>query len=153
MNTATQEKTEERIDEHRPNGHRSTISLVRELRDDMFALIREEMELGRTETMEKVLSYIRNALFLAFGGAIGVIGLIFITAFLSRLLEAGLIGAGVAILTANWLAPLIVGSVIALIGLIFINKGVRTLTHESPAPQKTLASVKEDVEWMQRKRR
>jgi mannose/fructose/N-acetylgalactosamine-specific phosphotransferase system component IIC len=47
-----------------------------------------------------------------------------------------------------WLSAAIVGIVIAAVGLALVLKGINTLRQESPAPQETMETIKEDREWM-----
>jgi hypothetical protein len=48
----------------------------------------------------------------------------------------------------NWLAALIVGLVYsAIAGVLYVNGKHRVEEAGSPVPQKTIESVKEDVQW------
>jgi hypothetical protein len=53
--------------------------------------------------------------------------------------------------TAGWLAPLVIGAVVAVIGYVFVQKGLSTLKRESLVPGQTIQTVKETKEWVQEK--
>jgi len=46
-----------------------------------------------------------------------------------------------------WLSALIVGLVVAGIGYYLVRRGLDALKKENFSPQKTLETLKEDVEW------
>ena len=50
-----------------------------------------------------------------------------------------------------WLAPLIVGGIVALVGYGLVQKGISTLKHESLVPEKTTGSIQENKQWLQDK--
>lgn len=128
----------------------SITGLIKELRDETTDLLRQEMALMRTEMSEKASKAGRNAASAGAGGAIALIGTTIIFQALA---------VGAAILLARWgleingwwVGPLIVGGIVALIGYILLQKGVSTLKHMSPAPEKTIDSLKEDKEWLKEK--
>ncbi|HET9212609.1 MAG TPA: phage holin family protein, partial [Thermoanaerobaculia bacterium] len=52
---------------------------------------------------------------------------------------------------AAWLAPLIVGIVLAAIGYSLVKKALATLKHEGIAPQRTTQSLQENKAWLKQK--
>jgi uncharacterized membrane protein YqjE len=115
--------------------------LVRQLATDSSILIRQEMALARAEMRENVKSAARGMLAIAVGGALAVVGLLTLTAFLVILLGATL---------ANyWLAALIVGAVLLLIGGVLVWSNLGALRGEELKPEHTIDSLKEDKEWLQ----
>ncbi len=136
-------------------GHdrRSLTNLLGELRDECVALVRQEMDLARTETSEKVSRVSRNAIYMGVGGAILFAGLLFLLQALTAGVALWLDNAGVAADTILWLAPLLVGLTVALIGLIFFQKGKSTLKNESLVPEKTVDEIRETKNWAREKTR
>jgi type IV secretory pathway TrbD component len=64
-----------------------------------------------------------------------------------------LLGAAVAALALvmdTWLAALIVGGVVALIGLMLLLKAKKSLNPESMVPNRTIESLKKDEEMVRR---
>jgi len=119
---------------------RSLGELFASLSKDTTTLVRQEIELAKTEISEKVSETGKNVASLAVGGAIAYAALLFILAA---------IAVGLAQIMEPWLAVLIVGVVVAIIGLILVQKGMNALKHMNFVPQKTIATLKEDKEWAQ----
>ena len=131
---------------------RSLTDLVKRLRDESVVLIREEVELAKTELSEKATKVSRNTGLLIAGGAIAHLGLIFclLAASYGLYVTIGLAGLPIH---ALWIAPLIVGLVVGGIGLAMFFKAKRTLANVSPVPERTIHSVKEDKRWVSKKAR
>lgn len=130
---------------------RSIPGLLRRLRDETITLFRQELALAKTEMSEKASKTGRNVAYLAVGGAIAYAGLMFLLLGLSRLILVGLLAAGVSESVAGWVAPAIVGVVIAAIGYAFIQKAISTLKRQQVAPEQTVQSLQENKEWLQQK--
>jgi predicted lipid-binding transport protein (Tim44 family) len=127
------------------NGHgkelrgNSTSELVKQLSEQTSTLIRQELELAKTELTEKGKSIGIGAGMFGGAGLVGMLALGALTACFILALSEGM---------AGWLAALIVAviyaavaGVIALIGRNRVKEGV------PPAPEQTIESVKEDVQW------
>jgi hypothetical protein len=112
--------------------------LFTELSDDMSTLIRKEVELARTETMEKVSQATRSVVYMVAGGLLAYAGLI-------TLLIAAAIALGS--IMPYWLSSLIVGVAVIVIGAIFISVGRNSLQNMDMAPQKTIETLREDAKW------
>jgi len=134
-----------------PGTDHSLASLIRELRDESTTLLRQEVALAKTEMAEKAAMIGRNSIYLAIGGLVAYAGLIFILVSVMRLMWLGLLKAGLSDSVAQWLAPAIVGLIVAGIGYGLIQKAKSTLSRESIAPTKTIQSLKEDKQWTQEK--
>ena len=113
--------------------------LLKQLADETTTLVRQELELAKAEMREKA-----GKAGPGFGlwGAAGVTALLAggaLTAFLILALDG---------VMPNWLAALIVGVVYAAIaGVLYVNGKHRVEEAGTPVPQKTIESVKEDVQW------
>jgi hypothetical protein len=130
---------------------RSSPDLLRQLRDDLVLLLRQEVALARVETSEKVSRMVRNVIYIAVGGFIGYAGFVFLLLAAVFGVVYGLRAGGVAVEHALWIAPLIVGGIVALLGYVFIQKGISTLKRESPMPERTMRTLNEDKEWIKEK--
>lgn len=112
--------------------------LFSSLTEDMSTLIRKEVDLARTETMEKVSSATRSVVSMVAGGMIAY---------------AGLIGVMIAVIVglsrfmSLWLSALIVGIVVIVIGAIMIMSGRSSLQKMTVVPEQTVESMKENTEW------
>jgi len=129
---------------------RSIGQLLKDLRDDTTTLLRQEVELAKAELTEKAARAGRNVGALAVGGAVAFLGAIVLLAFVVTGLTSlfsQFMSPGVAV----WLAPLIVGAVLALVGYRMIKKALETLKQERVAPTKTTQSLQENKEWLKAK--
>lgn len=129
---------------------RSFAELIRELRDESVALVREEVALAKTEVGEKVSRVGRNTAMLVVGGAVAHLGLIFLLLAMSEGLNAMFIAADMPF-HGQWLAPLIVGLVVGIIGVAVLMTAKNTLANTSVVPQKTVQTLKDDKQWIKEK--
>jgi xanthine/uracil permease len=126
---------------------RSIGQLLKELRDETTTLLRQEVDLAKTEISEKASRTGRNLGSLAVGGGVAFLGALALLAAVIYGLTSILnqfMSVGVAI----WLAPLIVGLVLASIGYSLVQKALTTLRQESLTPQRTTQTLQENKEWL-----
>lgn len=129
---------------------RSLGELLRDLSGETSELLRKEVELAKTEMSEKAAHVGSNVGKIALGGAIAFMGglallyavMMGLTALLDTFLPFGV---------AIWLAPLIVGGVLAMLGYGRITKAVADLKGTSLAPRHTTQSLQENKQWLQAK--
>ena len=104
-------------------------------------LVREEAALAKAELAEKGTKAGLGLAWLAVGGAIVLVGVLFLLVAVT---------GGLAVLLpeehAPWLAPLIVGLVIVPTGLVVVAKGLHSLTPSQLKPTQSARSVRKDVE-------
>lgn len=137
--------------------HRSTAveaslpDLLKELRDEGTTLFRQEILLAKEEMSEKVSRVGRNLGYLVAGGLAAYAGVVVVLLALSALLYVALVELGLSNMISGWLAPLIVGAVVALIGFGMMKKAQHTLSEESAVPERTRQSLQEDKNWIQDK--
>lgn len=126
---------------------RSIGQLLKELRDETTTLLRQEVDLAKTEMGEKASRVGSNVGSLAMGGAVAFLGALALLAAvvygLTSLLDQ-FMSVGVAI----WLAPLIVGLVLAAVGYSLVKKALATLRQESLTPRRTTQTLQENKEWL-----
>ncbi|SRR6266545_1894012 len=126
---------------------RSIGQLLKELRDETSTLLRQEVDLAKTEISEKASRTGKNLGSLAVGGSVAFLGALALLAAviygLTSLLTQ-LMSVGVAI----WLAPLFVGLVLAAIGYSLVQKALATLRQESLTPRRTTQTLQENKEWL-----
>lgn len=151
----TQTKPEERTKtehqfEYSRDGH--TIGgLLRELRNDTTALVRQQVEMSRHEMSEKFSRLSRNLIFLLAGSIVAFLGSIYAVQALNQAMETWLIYGGLEAVTVQWLAPLIVGAVVLIIGGLLLLKAIKAFKKPHLSPDHTIQSLKEDAQWAQRK--
>jgi Putative Actinobacterial Holin-X, holin superfamily III len=119
---------------------RSLIGLFSDLWRETQTLVHQEAELAKAEISEKVSQVTTGAGEIAAGGAILFAG------FIVLLFAA--VGALELMLPtehAIWLAPLIVGLIVMIVGYIVFARGRKQMKAESLAPQRTLESLQQDA--------
>jgi hypothetical protein len=135
---------------YRSRPERSLGELLREVSTDLGALFRKEIELAKAELSEKGSRVGRNVASLAVGGAVCFVGGLALLAA-----AVSLVGWLIAEITspeiAVWLAPLLVGLVLAFVGYGMVTKALAALRDESLAPEQTTQSLQENKEWLKEK--
>jgi hypothetical protein len=123
---------------------RSLGELFSELARETSTLVRQEVELARTEMTHKATRAGRHAGMIGAGGALAYAGLL-------ALIAALIIGLGHVI--PLWLSALIVGLVVVGAGYLLIRQGLDGLKRLDPTPHETIDSLKEDKEWLKEQTR
>jgi uncharacterized protein YacL len=121
-------------DDERPLG-----DLFAQLTGQMTTLVRQEIDLARTEMTAKAATAGRSA------GLIGAGGVIVHAGFLALVFAAIVLLASFGL--DLWLSAVAIGVVLAGLGLALIISGRDRLSRLSVAPQRTIRTLKEDAEW------
>ena len=129
---------------------RSLGELLKELSNETSALFRKEVELAKTEMSEKASRAFADVGKIALGGGMAFMGglallyavMMGLTALLDTFLPLGV---------AVWLAPLIVGGVLLMLGYGRIKAALADLKGTSLAPRQTTQSLQENKQWLQAK--
>jgi uncharacterized membrane protein len=118
---------------------RSLGELFGDLARDMGILVRQEVSLATTELTYKASSIAREMALLAVGGMVAYAGfLAIVAAIIIVLATAGL---------AWWLSALIVGVIVAAVGVVLVQRGLGALKRVDLAPRQTMQTLKEDTQW------
>ncbi|WP_164104048.1 phage holin family protein [Candidatus Laterigemmans baculatus] len=125
-------------------------TLLKELRDETTLLVRQEIALARTEMSERISKIGRNAAYLASGTQVAFAGLIFVLLAITAGIYVAFVAADMEY-HGMWIAPLIVGCVVSLIGLMLVMKGKNAIQSTSPLPERTIETMKENKEWIREK--
>lgn len=126
---------------------RSLGQILRDLREETTQLLRQEVDLAKTEMSEKMSRLGSNMGSVATGGAVLFAGALTLLAALTL----GLIALFSQFMdrdVAMWLAPLLVGGILAGVGYSMVKKALQALKQEGIAPQRTTQSLKENKEWL-----
>jgi len=116
---------------------RSIGELFADLARESSTLIRQEVELAKTEMSQKATRVGRDVAFLAVGGLVIYAGVL-------AILAAVIIGLAAAGLPW-WLSALLVGGIVLAAGYGLVHRGLAALKREDLAPRQTLDSLKEDA--------
>jgi hypothetical protein len=115
----------------------SSRGLLVQLSDSIASLVRHEVDLLRAELEEKTHSAAQGIGFVIAGAIVALTAL----NVLSAALVSGITSMGIE---PGW-ASLGVGTVFAVLALLFVIKGSNDLKRASPKPQRTIRSVRDDA--------
>jgi hypothetical protein len=79
------------------------------------------------------------------------VGTIVLLIGLGQLLGVLLEAAGLSDDTAQWLGPVILGLIVAVVGWAVLAKARKALADDSIVPRKTIETLKADQQWAQNK--
>jgi len=121
-----------------PNDNRSVGAIVGDIAQDMSTLIRQEMDLAKTELKTEVTKAGKGAGMLGGAGAAGYLMLFFLSFALMNLL---------AQVMPLWAAGLIIAAVWGIVAAVLALRGRKEMKQSSPQLPMTQRSLKEDVRW------
>jgi hypothetical protein len=118
---------------------RSLGELFGDLTRSLSTLIRQELELARTEMTARAGRLSQGA------GMVGVGGALLYAAVLGAMavVTLGLVELGLA----AWLAALVVTIVVAVLGGLLVASGRGELKKADLVPRRTIETVREDADW------
>ncbi|HEX5576217.1 MAG TPA: phage holin family protein [Gemmatimonadales bacterium] len=124
---------------------RSIGELFGQLSQDMTLLVRQEVQLARTEMSDKLSRLAANLISVAAGGFVAYLGgLALVAAVILALRDLANISLAVS--------ALIVGAVLAVIGWVMLQRGVKEMKRVDLAPRRTVETLKDDVQWAKEQR-
>ena len=119
---------------------RSIGELFGQLSQDMTLLVRQEIQLARTEMSDKLSRLAANLVSVAAGGFVAYLGgLALVAAVILALRDLANISLAVS--------ALIVGAVLAVIGWVMLQRGLKEMKRVDLAPRRTVETLKDDVQW------
>ncbi|HET7599979.1 MAG TPA: phage holin family protein [Gemmatimonadales bacterium] len=124
---------------------RSLGELFGQLTEDMTLLVRQEVQLARTEIGEKVSRASKDLISVTTGAIVAYIGGLALVAALILFLWQ-VVGI------TPWLSALIVGVVLAVGGYVMLRGALRDLKRVDPKPERTIRTIKGDIEWAKEQR-
>jgi uncharacterized membrane protein YqjE len=119
----------------------SVTGLIKSLADDVTRLFSQEVALAKAEVATALNHIKAGVLSLAIG-----LGVLF-AGFIVLLFAAV---AALSLVVSQWLAALIVGGAVAVIGLILLMVAKKNLNPESMVPNRTIDSLKKDEAMVRR---
>src|SRR5690349_12622854 len=122
-----------------PTRDRSFADVLKDVVGSIQEIIRSEVRLAKAETKAELVKAWGAARLLIAGALLGLYALGF-------LLLGGV--QALALAMPYWAAALVGGVALAVIAGIFVAAGRSRFKQVHPAPEKTIQTVKENVEWM-----
>jgi uncharacterized membrane protein YqjE len=121
---------------------RSIGEVISDLFRDGSELVRQEVELAKTELRENISRIARDSVGVAIGSALSLVGLL-------ALVAAAILG--LAEVLPAWASALIVGGVLMVIGLVLVMANIRAMRETGLAPKKTIETLREDARMVKEK--
>jgi putative superfamily III holin-X len=118
---------------------RSIGELFGQLSQDMTLLVRQEVQLARTEMTDKISRVAANLVSIGAGGFVAYMGGLALMAALILAIR------DLANISLAWSA-LIVGIIMAIIGYAMLQRGLKELKSAELAPRRTVENIREDVQ-------
>ena len=126
----------------RLDGQRSMGSLLRDLAEGSATLVKNEVRLARIEVTTMLRAVGVGTAEIAVGGVLALLGIL---AFFTGLV---LLPGDQWLRDRYWLAALIVTLIAGGVAAWFAKQGLALLSPRRLAPDETIASLKEDKEWL-----
>lgn len=117
---------------------RSITEVLQDILNNVQNIIRAEVILAKSEVMDEIAKVKAAAPLLIVGGATALLATLFLIWTIVYLL---------ALVLPLWAAALIVTAVLAAVGSATLSSGIKQLRRVDPKPERTIATVKENVQW------
>lgn len=127
-----------------PHVEGSVAGLLQEIVGNIQEIIRSEVRLAKVEVKEDATSMGKAAGMLVTGAVLGIYALGILLLFLVYALNGPL---------PDWAAALVVGLIVAAVAGVLVKIGLDRIKSVNPAPDKTIDSVKEDIQWVKQQTR
>jgi len=122
-----------------PDNERSISTVLEDIVANVQGIIRSEVRLAKAEVREEAGKAGKGAGTLGAGSVLALFGLGFLFLACLRALE---------IVVAPWLAALIMMVVVGTAAFILISAGIKRIRRVDPKPEKTIHTMKENLEWV-----
>ena len=114
--------------------------LLGQLSQDLTLLMRQELQLAKTEISEKISRATSDAVSLAAGGLVASAGALALVAGMILVLNQVL---GLA----AWLAAVLVSLALGIVGFVMVRGALRNLKRIEPTPQRTVKTIEDGIQW------
>jgi len=119
--------------------NRSLSDIFQDTIRNVQEIVRSEVRLAKTEIREEVVKAKASAILIGAGAVTGIFAALFL---LFTAVYA------LALVIPNWAAALIVGVGLAVAAAVMITTGLKRFKLIHPTPERTVETIKENVEWV-----
>jgi uncharacterized membrane protein YqjE len=119
-------------------GDRSLSDVFQDIIRNVQEIVRAEVRLAKTEVLEEAAKARSSLLWLGAGAVAAIFALLFL---LLMIVDA------LTLVVPRWGAPMIVGAVLALVAGMMVTAGLRQFKRIHPTPERTVETIKENIEW------
>lgn len=125
--------------------------LLRDLRDEMLRLVRQEIALARAEVVQKARAAAKHLALVAAGGVMALMALWFGLLALAVILTLGIMATGIGIAWSAFVGTIIVCLLTGVAAFALINYGLTRLKNQPLTPQRTIDTLQENSQWLKQK--
>ncbi len=118
-------------------GERSITDVLQDIIGNVQDIVRSEVRLAKSELLDELVKVKAAAPLLIVGAVTGVLATLFLM---------WAIVYALALVLPIWAAALVVTALLAVVGSATLMAGLKTLRRVNP-PERTIASMKENVQW------
>ena len=119
-------------------GDRSVSDVLQDIIRNVQEIVRSEVRLAKTEIREEAAKTKSSGLLLGAGAVAAIFALLFLLLTIVYAL---------ALVMPNWAAALIVGAALAVVASVIFTAGLKQFKQIHPTPERTVETIKENVEW------
>jgi uncharacterized membrane protein YqjE len=117
---------------------RSFSELLQGIIHNVQDIVRSEVRLAETEIREEAIKAKASLLLLGAGAVTGLFAILFLLL---------MIVSALALIVPNWAAALIVAVALAVVAGVMLAGGVKSFQKLHPTPERTVESIKENIQW------
>ena len=117
---------------------RSFSELLHDIIRNVQEIVRSEVRLAKIEIREEAVKT---------KASLVLLGAAALTGFFAILFLLLMIASALALVMANWAAALVVGAALAVAAGVMLMGGVKSFQRIHPTPQRTVETIKENIEW------
>jgi uncharacterized membrane protein YqjE len=121
------------------NGERSVADVLQDILRNLQEIVRSEVRLARVEIRDETRRAVSSGMWIAAGVVGALSAWMFLLWTVAYLLATRM---------SMWAATLVVAVVMACVGSVLLVGGIRRVKRIQPVPERTVESVKENLEWM-----
>jgi uncharacterized membrane protein YqjE len=122
-----------------PAGDRSFAEILQDVIGNVQEIVRSEVRLAKAEMKEEAAKAKSSAMLLGVGAASAAYAVLFLLLMTVYALT---------LVMPNWAAALVVGGALAIVAAVAITAGMKRFKEIHPTPERTLETIKENVEWV-----
>jgi uncharacterized membrane protein YqjE len=119
-------------------GDRSLSDVFQDILRTVQEIVRSEVRLAKTEIREEAAKAKSSTLLLGAGAVTAIIAMLFLLLTIVYAL---------ARVMPSWAAALIVRAGLAVVASVILKAGIRRFKKIHPTPERTVGTIKENVEW------
>jgi uncharacterized membrane protein YqjE len=117
---------------------RSFSELLHDIIRNVQEIVRSEVRLAKIEIREEAAKTRASLVLLGAGALTGFFAILFLLL---------MIASALALVMANWAAALVVGAALVVAAGVMLMGGVKSFQRIHPTPQRTVETIKENIEW------